>query len=156
MGIEIERKFLVDPRRWDLTFMLSDEVKYFRQGYLSTDPAVRLRISAQKGVVTDAFLTTKGPGTRSRSEFEYSIPTEDAEDMWALVKHAIYKRRLVYGRWEIDKFEGALEGLWLAEIELESEDETFEMPSWVLEEVTHDARYSNANLAKYGLPLRCI
>lgn len=145
MGIEIERKFLFDPQKVPPL----GEPKLIRQGYIPAEGAtVRVRIMNAK-----AFLTLKGKAKKLvRSEFEYEIPLSDAEAILQelCAKPLIEKKRytLEYEghRWELDVFEGDNEGLYLAEIELQSADERFAMPPWVLKEVSHDKRYYNANL----------
>lgn len=144
---EIEYKFLVDKGIWDKVEKPDPDL--IVQGYISksVESTVRVRIKGDKG-----FLTLKGKteGIR-RSEFEYEIPVEDAEAMIDLFtdKH-IRKHRyevIVAGKtWEIDEFHGALEGLILAELEVESEDEEFQKPMWVTQDVSTDVNYFNAVL----------
>jgi adenylate cyclase len=146
MGIEIERKFLVNGEAWkDLSTGTT-----FRQGYLSTEKerTVRVRTINDKG-----FLTIKGL-TRgaSRAEFEYDIPADDANQLLdeLCLKPLIEKKRYKIQHdgliWEVDAFFGENDGLIVAEIELESEDQMFTKPEWVGAEVTGDPRYYNANL----------
>lgn len=146
MPVEIERKFLVTNNDW----RNNAEGLTFCQGYLSRNPncIVRVRTEGEK-----AFMTIKGPiqGLR-RSEFEYSIPKEEAVAMLELCETPhIHKTRyrITYDNhvWEIDEFHGENEGLIIAEIELDDEQETFTLPSWVGKEVTEDRRYANSNLA---------
>lgn len=147
MGIEIERKFLVCGEGWRQP---PERQTRFSQGYLSRDPArtVRVRLAGDK-----AFLTIKG-ATRgaSRAEFEYEIPVADGQALLALCEGPVVEkiRHLCEHAgmtWEVDEFLGANAGLRVAEIELQSEDQPFELPAWLGEEVTADARYVNANLA---------
>lgn len=149
--IEIERKFLVDKSQW----VAPDGGCYFQQGYLSEGGCtLRVRIAQDK-----AYLTIKGKTTGfSRAEFEYEIPLEEARQMMALslyppIEKIRYRVEVGGKLWEVDEFLGANKGLLMAEIELESEDETFEMPAWVGQEVTGDARYYNASLSKQPLPM---
>lgn len=147
MGKEIERKFLVDPKK----FATSASYKHIRQGYLSYDPerTVRVRISGES-----AWLTIKGKSTGiARDEFEYSIPVKDAAILLAMAKGYLIEKNRFYetvgGKlWEIDRFEGDNEGLWIAEIELESENEEFILPRWVSDEVSEDPRYYNSYLSQ--------
>ncbi len=147
MAQEIERKFLVDAAK--LPPLPAPQI--IKQGYIPTQNAtVRIRISNDK-----AFLTLKGRTTGlRRSEFEYPIPLEDAEAMLdeLCMQPYIDKKRYLIDvsghTWELDIFEGENEGLIVAEIELESEDEAFERPEWVTEEVSEDPRYRNAYLVK--------
>jgi adenylate cyclase len=148
MGHEIERKFLVRPDAW----RPAGPGTPFRQGYLSTHPerVVRVRIAGDK-----AWLTVKGV-TRglTRSEFEYPIPVPDAAAMLdGLCERPLIEKDRhveVHGgkTWEIDVFHGENEGLVLAELELDSEDEPFARPAWAGDEVSADPRYANASLAR--------
>ena len=145
MATEIERKFLVQGTQWR-----NDTGVRFSQGYLNRDKerTVRVRLAGRK-----AFLTIKGV-TRgpSRTEFEYEIPMEDAEQLLKLCDGPIIEKtryRIVHqgSTWEVDEFLGENAGLVMAEIELTSEDQPFSRPPWLAEEVTHDRRYYNSNLA---------
>ena len=145
MATEIERKFLVQGTQWR-----NDTGVRFSQGYLNRDKerTVRVRLAGRK-----AFLTIKGV-TRgpSRTEFEYEIPMEDAEQLLKLCDGPIIEKtryRIVHqgSTWEVDEFLGENAGLVIAEIELTSEDQPFSRPPWLGEEVTHDRRYYNSNLA---------
>lgn len=150
MAREIERKFLV---KGDFHAEVYNAQRIM-QGYICSTPgkSVRVRIRAGEG-----FLTIKGPSDEkglSRYEFEQHISLSDAEELFKLCEPgAIEKvRNLVrVGKhiWEIDEFHGENEGLVLAEIELHSEDEVFERPEWLGEEVSGDRRYYNSMLTKY-------
>lgn len=146
MGIEIERKFVIDLPAWKP----QGEGVRFKQGYLSSHEqrVVRVRIQGD-----NASLTIKGPANGvTRAEFEYSIPIADAVTLLSTLceQPPIDKHRhteIHFGKtWEIDVFHGLNKGLVLAEIELASEDEEFELPAWVTAEVSNDPRYFNANL----------
>lgn len=148
MGIEIERKFLVEGDAWRAS---ADAGERLLQGYLAnTGPAtVRVRICGDA-----AFLTIKGATIGvSRSEFEYPIPVADAEAMLRemavspVIEKVRYRVPCGGLVWEVDVFEGANEGLVLAELELDAEDAEFERPGWAGEEVSGDHRYFNVNLA---------
>lgn len=150
MKQEIERKFLVTNDSWRSGLI----GKAYKQAYLSNNPerTVRVRIAGSQG-----FLTIKGkpaPGSIARSEYEYEIPVEDAEYLYANLCEPgkIEKTRYLYEfkghTWEIDEFHGENQGLIVAEIELTSEDELFEKPKWVGEDVSLDFKYSNGNLSK--------
>ncbi|MFW2388618.1 MAG: CYTH domain-containing protein [Polyangiales bacterium] len=149
MGEEIERKFLVRNEAW----RESAEAVPFRQGFLSTEPerTVRVRIAGTRGMIT---VKGKTVGAR-REEFEYEIPTADAQSMLdslckrPLVEKVRYTVPLGRHVWEIDVFEGANAGLIVAEIELSAEDEVFERPEWLGDEVTDDPRYFNSNLVAH-------
>jgi len=144
---EIERKFLVDLARW----RPAGRGVAFRQGYLSSHPerTVRVRIEGDAGK-----LTIKGPTEGvTRTELEYAIPLADAERLLALCERPLIEKvrhAEEHGgkTWEIDVFGGDNEGLVVAELELDSEDEPFTRPPWVTDEVSHDPRYYNANLVK--------
>jgi adenylate cyclase len=148
MATEIERKSLVDVQK--LPPLPSPAI--IKQGYIPAQNAtVRVRLSNDQ-----AFLTLKGRATGlTRSEFEYPVPVADAEAMLQelCVQPYIDKKRYLIEyeghTWELDIFEGANEGLVIAEIELESEHEPFALPEWVEEEVSNDFRYRNANLVSH-------
>jgi adenylate cyclase len=148
MAIEIERKFLVTGKPW---LAARYPVKHIVQAYLSDDKArtVRIRIAD-----TEAFITVKGE-TRgaSRLEFEYPIPLADAEQLLQLCNGPIIdKHRYLIDvagfTWEVDEFHRDNAGLVVAEIELPDETSDFPKPAWLGEEVTHDPRYYNSNLAR--------
>lgn len=147
MGKEIERKFLISNDSWKTEV---SETNYISQGYLnsSKDRTVRVRITNEKAWIT---IKSKNIGA-TRSEFEYEIPLEDAKELLTLCeKPLITKHRNIikHGEhiWELDVFHENNEGLIIAEIELNSEEETFIKPNWAGKEVTNDARYYNSNLA---------
>jgi adenylate cyclase len=148
MGKEIERKFLVTGNDYR-----SANSQPLRQGYLNREKprTVRVRTVGRHG-----FLTIKGISVGpTRDEFEYPIPLADANQLLDSLceRPLIEKRRYVINyvgkTWEIDEFSGENAGLVIAEVELSDEREVFEKPPWVGEEVTHDARYLNANLVKH-------
>jgi len=148
--IEIERKFLVTS-----TFFLDEFRAKNRivQGYLSSIPerTVRVRIKGDKG-----FLTIKGKSSdsgMSRMEWEKEIALEEAEQLLRLCEAGVIDKiryEIPVGKhlYEVDVFSGENEGLILAEIELESENEAFEKPNWLGTEVTNDNRYYNAYLSQ--------
>jgi len=143
---EIERKFLVSGEAWRETA----EGTRYRQGFLSTEPerTVRVRVAGPRGSIT---VKGKNVGAR-RAEFEYEIPVADAERMLdtlcqrPLIEKIRYTLAVGPHTWEIDVFEGSNAGLVVAEIELSREDEAFERPEWVGDDVTDDPRYFNSNL----------
>ncbi len=147
MAMEIERKFLVNSNQWRASVVHAAE---FRQGYLANGEhsSIRVRIGEQSAELNIKSLT---PGVR-RQEYEYSIPLEDARQILdrLCIKPLIEKTRYYVedaGRvWEVDRFSGVNEGLVVAEIELADEDEVFDKPDWVGEEVTEDLRYNNVSL----------
>lgn len=144
---EIEYKYLVDKVKWNAFSKPKGEL--IVQGFLhnSKECVVRIRIKGSKG-----FLTIKGETKGiTRKEFEYEIPVNEAQEIVdSFISKSIRKIRyeipLGKNTWEVDVFEGALEGLIIAELEVESESETFELPDWVTEDVSHDANYYNAVL----------
>lgn len=149
MATEIERNFLVIG---DFSKEVS-EAQRIVQGYICSLPGrtVRIRIRNGKG-----YLTIKGPSDEkglSRYEFEQEIPLTDAGELLKLCEPgAIDKVRHLIPRgehiWEVDVFHGANEGLILAEIELSSEEEPFDLPEWIGAEVSGDRRYYNSMLTK--------
>lgn len=149
MGVEVERKYLVDGDSWRAAVTQSTRIV---QGYLAdTGPAVvRVRVRGEH-----AYLTIKGTSNGiSRSEFEYEIPVDDALDMLGELSSGpvIDKvRHLVpVGRhtWEVDVFAGDNAPLIMAEVELSAPDEQFEHPGWLGREVSDDQRFYNVNLAR--------
>jgi len=148
MGMEIERRFLVNSDEWR---KLGDAREY-RQGYLSVDPMRTVRVRV---VGDQAWLTLKAKITdTSRHEFEYSIPRLDAQTILdAMCPMQVEKNRtrlqFAGNLWEVDEFSGANAGLVLAEIELPGEDTAFDKPEWLGEEVTADSRFTNAYLADH-------
>jgi len=142
MPVEIERKFLVKKDLLPKDLPAADELE---QGYLSTEPTVRVRLVSRPDGTRHAELTIKGKGLLTRPEFNYPIPPEDAESLLRLCSRSLRKLRRKLGRWDLDHFRER--DLWLAEIELKSEQEKFVSPPWLGDEVTGDAGYTNAQLA---------
>lgn len=148
MGVEIERKFLVISDDWK---HLAVPVQ-MRQGYLCSEPGRVVRVRAEDG---KAALTIKGKTTGiSRGEWEYAIPLPDAQALLdglcdqPLIEKNRYRIPIDGLVWEVDEFFGENAGLVVAEVELTSEDQAFNKPSWLGEEVSFDHRYANANLFK--------
>lgn len=147
MAIEIERKFLLHK----LPAGEYPQAK-IRQGYLSRGHTqVRVRIQDDVG-----WLTVKGPKEDNiRPEYEYEIPRIDAEFMLSSlcsgnpIRKCRYFVRHATHLWHVDVFEEANAPLIIAEIELKSPRETFDVPPWVGAEVTDDDRFSNAHLAAH-------
>jgi adenylate cyclase len=148
MAIEIERKFLVkgDFRTYET------EKSYYRQGYIpSENCSIRIRITDKS-----SFITIKGPGDKlgiSRFEWEKQIPEEEADELFNFctrgsiekIRHFIPAGKHIY---EVDEFLGKNQGLIIAEIELNSIEETFEKPDWLGKEVTGIKKYYNGSLAR--------
>ena len=149
MATEIERKFLVVGEYKHLAHTSTLLI----QGYIASGRrTVRVRISDER-----AWLTIKGPsqdGGLSRFEWEKEISVDEALSLLMLcgggvidkVRHIV---PFAGHDFEVDVFNGANEGLVLAEVELSSEDESFERPSWLGQEVTGDIRYHNSMLLKH-------
>lgn len=149
MGVEIERKFLLQGDQWR---QLAQGVLY-RQGYLRADGECTVRV---RTVGKSGFLTIKGRTVgASRSEYEYAIPLDDANAMLdqLCMQPLIEKKRYTIAHkgfnWEVDEFFGDNQGLIVAEIELEAEDQPFDLPPWIGQEVTGDRRYYNASLVRH-------
>jgi CYTH domain-containing protein len=154
MGLEIERKFLVQSDRWRVDELGNSVLgTVYRQGYIlaSQERTVRIRIAGDK-----AFITIKGSAIGiGRAEYEYSIPVTDATEMLDTlcdrpliekVRHRIPIDDLV---WEVDEFSGENQGLIMAEVELPQADHPVRIPDWAGQEVTGDPRYFNAYLVKH-------
>lgn len=149
--LEIERKFLVLSNDFIKEAFTQNRIV---QGYLSSNPerTVRIRIKGNKG-----FLTIKGKGNESgttRLEWETEIPLEDAEKLLLLCENGVIEKvryEIKFGKhvFEVDVFSGENEGLIMAEIELQSEEEIFEKPVWLGKEVTNDVKYYNAYLSTH-------
>ena len=151
--MEIERKYLVTS---DCYKELAVARYHIRQGYISREKTgtVRVRITDDK-----AYLTIKGKpaaGHFARYEWEKEIDVQEAEELmklcqgtvidktrWIVPAETVDNLQLI---WEVDEFHGKHEGLVVAEIELESEEQSFEKPAFIGDEVTHDPRYYNANM----------
>ena len=146
MAKEIERKFLVKEGSWR-----NAKGTLYRQGYLNSvkERVVRVRTLDDKGYLTIKGLTVGA----SRLEFEYEIPRQDADRLLDICEKPIIEKtrfKVMAGDfvWEIDEFFGENQGLIVAEIELESENQEFPRPDWIGDEVTGDPRYFNSNLIK--------
>jgi len=159
MAIEIERKFLVSDDGWRRA---AHRVSAMAQGYINDQRSMDVRLhgsAAQRASVRvridggEAFLNLKSRELgHTRQEFDYPIPVEDARALLALcIGGVIEKRRhhVQHGAhlWEVDEFLGQNAGLVVAEIELASADQAFEMPEWAGREVTDSLRYYNLALA---------
>ena len=151
--MEIERKYLVTS---DCYKELAVARYHIRQGYISREKTgtVRVRITDDK-----AYLTIKGKpaaGHFARYEWETEIDVQEAEELmklcqgtvidktrWIVPAETVDNLQLI---WEVDEFHGKHEGLVVAEIELDNEEQSFEKPDFIGDEVTHDPRYYNANM----------
>lgn len=155
MALEIEKKFLLSNNDW---YDLIDSSTYFKQGYLNgaensnndLKSSVRIRIEGNKANINIKSMTL----SITRQEYEYSIPLDDAEKMLEelcnqpLIEKTRHIVKYKGHKWEIDVFEGDNKGLIVAEIELKSEDEKFDIPSWIAEEVSSQEKYYNVCLVK--------
>ena len=149
MAVEIERKYLVKSMDWKV---MANAGTRFMQGYMANTEkvAIRVRVAGEQ-----AWLTLKSASAGiSRLEFEYSLPVADAMQMLnefclgQVIQKTRYRLPLDGHVWEIDVFHGANEGLVLAEIELENEQESFTLPDWIGTEVSGDKRYYNSYLSQ--------
>lgn len=147
--IEIERKYLVTSLDFKNDYFAKNEIA---QGYLSSNPerTVRIRIKGTKG-----YLTIKGIGNESgasRFEWEKEIEIDEAKQLLKLCEKGViektrYEVKLGNHTIEIDEFHGDNNGLVIAEIELEDENESIEKPHWLGNEVTNDERYYNSYIS---------
>ncbi|WP_144394756.1 CYTH domain-containing protein [Pleionea sediminis] len=146
MGKEIERKFLVNE---ELLPPLG-EGNYISQGYIDTkdNTVVRARIKGDVG-----YLTLKGESDGiSCLEFEYEIPLLDAQEIiedlckGKSIEKTRYELKIGGHLWEIDRFHGENEGLIIAEVELEDENDEVELPEWIKKEVSGKVQYYNSSL----------
>ncbi|MCD9087571.1 CYTH domain-containing protein [Stenotrophomonas sp. SY1] len=156
MGIEIERKFLVTSDAWRAA---AHAVIPMAQGYLNDTAS--LDSGAQKASVRvriqgdEAYLNIKSREIgHTRQEFDYPVPVSEARELLALcVGGLIDKRRHLVNHngllWEVDEFLGENAGLVVAEVELESAGQTFDLPEWAGAEVTDEVRYYNLALASH-------
>ncbi len=149
MGIEIERRFLVENEDWRSKVILSED---FSQAYLNSNSdewTIRIRIIDNN----QSYITLKSSTNGLFNyEFEYPIPQEDAIELLNLSKYKITKTRyqltINKKNWVVDLFDGSNSSLKIAEIELKSEFEAIQVPSWCGQEITGIKSLSNASLAK--------
>jgi len=150
MGVEIERKFLVHKERWKRSE--KGVKRFYQQGYMLIDPhkTIRVRLAAEEG-----FITIKGQTVgATRLEYEYAIPEQEAKELldnFCSSVVAKYRYEVYVGDklWEVDEFLEENEGLLLAEIELSSEQESFDLPDWIDKEVTGLKEYYNSYLSEH-------
>jgi len=150
MGVEIERKYLVDHEQWQQ--LEKPRGTPFKQGYLLNEEnrTIRVRMTDEHG-----YITLKGPTQGfSRKEYEYTIPVSEAQELIAnfaltTVQKTRYCIDYAGKTWEVDVFEGDNAGLIMAELELDDESETFDLPPWTTKEVTSDKRYYNGFLSRH-------
>lgn len=147
MGQEIERKYLVDKNKWQKLDKPSGQL--YRQGYLLTDPnkTIRVRQTTNKGYLTIKELSIGA----TRPEYEYEIPFDEAKellDQFSVSELSKIRYKISFDSkiWEVDEFLEDNNGLIIAEIELNSEEENFNIPDWLEKEVTCEEKYYNSNL----------
>lgn len=146
---EIERKFLLKNDDW----RKFSKGTLYKQGYLSINDLniIRVRTIGNQGILS---VKERVVGI-SRMEYEYSIPLDEAERMLSaicqkpIIEKYRYKIPIKNLIWEVDEFIGENQGLIVAEVELEKENQRIELPDWIGEEVSHDVRYYNFNLIKH-------
>lgn len=161
---EIERKFLVDVG----TLPLAESSVKLTQGYIAEQPVVRVRYEGEQHAPTRAWITFKGGGLLTRTEQEFEVPEADRQKAVTLLHsmsqtgilqkiryfHEVLESDGTRREWTVDQFLSPLTvaGLWMAEVELPTEDTKFKKPGWVTKEVTSDPQYTNAKLVKNGRP----
>ena len=148
--IEIERKFLVNSNAFKNEAFIKNRIS---QGFLNThkERTVRVRVTGAKG-----FITVKGASSSDglkRFEWEKEIPVNEAKALLKLCEPTIidkirYEVKVGNHIFEVDEFYGENEGLIIAEVELNSENDPFEKPIWLAKEVTGDIKYYNSQLSK--------
>lgn len=151
MKIEAKRKFLVSGQGWKASVV---KTIHLRDGLVMHMPGTKLRVRRE---AERAFLTLKGPRTGlSRREFNYEIPLNDADILLAdhcegllveRIRHLLHFGGLV---WIVDVYEGALEGVITAEVELDYPHQDIELPGWVGTEVTGNPAYLHANMLQHA------
>lgn len=152
INYEIERKFLIKNLPENLENFTHYEI---RQGYISTDPTIRLRQQDDKYI-----LTVKSAGLMKKQEYELDLTEEQFNRLWKKTEgNTIEKTRYVIPlndglKAELDVYKGFLSGFMNVEVEFASTKEAilFDIPNWFGQEVTQDPRYSNSSLAKFGIP----
>lgn len=154
VNYEIERKFLIQTLPEHLENFTHYEIK---QGYVSTNPTIRLRQQDEKFI-----LTIKSAGIMKKQEYELDLTKEQFENLWKKVEgNTIEKTRYVIPlndnlKAELDIYKGFLKGFMNVEVEFLSTKDAimFDPPKWFGQEVTQDYRYSNSSLAKFGIPVK--
>ncbi|MCL1973920.1 MAG: CYTH domain-containing protein [Bacteroidetes bacterium] len=151
MAQEIEKKFLVQSEAFKAESFKQTRIT---QGYLSSVPerTVRIRVKGDKG-----YITIKGIGNlsgASRFEWEKEISAQEVMDLMQLAEPGVidktrYQVKKGGHTWEVDEFYGENQGLIVAEIELQSEEESFDRPEWLGAEVTGEVKYYNSMLMKH-------
>jgi CYTH domain-containing protein len=146
--MEIEKKYLINLELSELSKYTNDKIV---QGYISTDPVIRIR---QKN--KSFYITYKSEGLMIRNEFEDEISHKQYESLKPKINHNLISKKRYYVpisdtlTAEVDVFENQLEGLVMAEVEFASEEDAnnFIAPNWFIKEVTYDPMFQNSNLCK--------
>lgn len=154
--LEIERRFFVRS----LPKFLDSQRVVITQGYLSFSPiAVRVRVTGKEALLTMKCPTTESAdGALTRQEVEHVIPIAKAKQMLSLcdpqqlIQKDRYRITHAGQLYEVDVFKGRHHGLVIAEAELKHPQQELTLPAWIGQEITHDSRYSNIELAQFGLP----
>ena len=149
MGIEIEKKYLIEKMPILPENIVANKIVqgYLKRGVYSS--TIRVRQLGNTG-----YITIKGKKVGLvQPEYEYEIPVEDAKELFELCEPGLLEKTRYYiphGKFtiELDIFEGKNKGLIIAEVELESENEVFDIPYWFGKEVSYDSNYSNAALSR--------
>ena len=147
MAIEIERRFRLSSDAWRATVARSTQIT---QGYLAitSESVIRVRVRDTEGYVT----IKSRDGGMARQEFEYAVPLSDAQSLLKLCGLRVLEKTrheidFAGFLWEIDEYKEPLDGLTLAEVELQAETEDPPLPPWIGDEITHDGSFSNSALA---------
>ncbi|CCD94732.1 conserved hypothetical protein [Bradyrhizobium sp. ORS 375] len=146
MPLEIERKFLVRTDSWRDQ---ATHAEHLRDGLVARQDGLKVRVRCYGNRTT--LCVKSGRRGLSREEFEYEIPRDHADAIFAHCADRIIEKTRHYvpgesGMWEVDVYHGALEGVVIAEIELPTEATVVTLPDWIGDEVTGDPRYSKANM----------
>src|SRR5262245_26425021 len=155
MTLEIERKFLVANDHWKNSIVRSVRI---RDGLIASDKGNKARVRIANGVATIALKSRRRGSVRT--EFEYAIPISDAEEMLRMMceGNVLDKVRHLVSHagdtWQVDVYEGVLDGIVLAEIELTDADQKLTLPDWIGTEVTVDPSYTKVNMiaARRAMP----
>lgn len=146
MTLEIERKFLVKSEAWRGQ---ATHRQRLRDGLVARQDGLKVRVRCYGDRTT--LCVKSGRRGLSREEFEYEIPRDHAEAIFAHCEGRIIEKTRHYvpgdsGLWEVDEYHGPLDGIIIAEIELPTETAAVQIPDWVGDDVTGDPRYSKANM----------
>jgi adenylate cyclase len=154
MALEIERRFRLSSDAWRASVARSTRIT---QGYLAITQTAVIRVRVRD---TQGYVTIKSrDGGLARQEFEYAIPLDDARSLLKLCGQRILEKirhevQFSGYLWEIDEYLQPLEGLVIAEVEMQSESEDPPRPDWIGDDITHDGSFSNAALAQRVEALR--